>query len=70
MVTLEWREVTDMTRVEATDLICWLEGDDNNSVPGSAEGVMLEGSNERWAKPDALWGFERDCLHQLMYLNA
>lgn len=38
MVTLEWREVTDMTRVEATDLICWLKGDDNNSVPGSAEG--------------------------------
>lgn len=59
MVTLEWREVTDITRVEVADLICWLKGgDEDNSVPGSGEGVMPEGSNERWAKPDALWGFE------------
>lgn len=26
MVTLERREVTDITRVEAADLICWLKG--------------------------------------------
>lgn len=58
MVTLEWREVTDITMVEATDLICWLKGGDDNSVPGSGEAVRPEGSNERWAKPDALGGFE------------